>query len=355
MDDEDVSLSSLFASAEINRQKLERLSNANVPAYQDLLQSTISSYLQCSNIADRVSLFSSNETLDDVSTSDIQYFLIPYYLAILIPKHTGGVRKSVLRESQSSYTTFLKCLDSYDLLGHENFNLLERFQDAPDTFSIVSTSDATTRRETKIRRFKEEKELKQRLDYWRTKSASSDDDEIARRLYIQQVSLAAHETFQALESIAQELHILTLAPSGPPTAVNGEVTSDVRDRARAGDQYSERLDAPSSHLSAGLRGPLLDASGRPMRPFTLLGKRQQLQQGVFRPDHNLPTMSIDEYLEEERKRGGIIEGGGPNSGLQPEPDEDNIEKADAETLKARAWDDFKDENPKGAGNTLNRG
>lgn len=80
-----------------------------------------------------------------------------------------------------------------------------------------------------------------------------------------------------------------------------------------------------------------------------------VQQGVFRPDHTLPTMSIDEYLDEERKRGGIIEGGGEQSGMQPEPDEDNMEKADAETLKARAWDDFTDENPKGAGNTMNRG
>ena len=66
-------------------------------------------------------------------------------------------------------------------------------------------------------------------------------------------------------------------------------------------------------------------------------------------------MTIDEYLEEERRRGGIIEGGGEKSGLRPEPDEDNIEKADEETVKQRAWDDFKEDNPKGSGNTLNRG
>jgi len=66
-------------------------------------------------------------------------------------------------------------------------------------------------------------------------------------------------------------------------------------------------------------------------------------------------MTIDEYLEEEKRRGGIIEGGGEQSGIRLEPDEDNLEKADAETMKARAWDEFKEENPKGSGNTLNRG
>jgi immunoglobulin-binding protein 1 len=92
-----------------------------------------------------------------------------------------------------------------------------------------------------------------------------------------------------------------------------------------------------------------------MRPFTLLDTRQNLKKNVFRPDHSLPTMTIDEYLEEEKRRGGIIEGGGAQSGIKPEPNEDDLEAADAETMKARAWDEYVEENPKGSGNTLNRG
>ena len=98
----------------------------------------------------------------------------------------------------------------------------------------------------------------------------------------------------------------------------------------------------------------MSTSGKPLQPFTLTDKRTQLRDGVFRPGHNLPTMSIDEYLEEERRRGGIIEGGG-NNAPAPEIDEDNTALADAETMKAREWDEFKESNPKGSGNTLNRG
>jgi immunoglobulin-binding protein 1 len=131
-------------------------------------------------------------------------------------------------------------------------------------------------------------------------------------------------------------------------------SSDQRTRNGRGDGYSERLDPPLSTL-ANLRGPILDKSGKPLRPFTLVDDRTRIQQGVFRPDHNLPTMTIGEYLEEERKRGGIIEGGGPQSAIRPEVDEDDMDKADEETMKARAWDEFKEANPKGSGNTINRG
>ena len=66
-------------------------------------------------------------------------------------------------------------------------------------------------------------------------------------------------------------------------------------------------------------------------------------------------MTMDEYLEEERRRGGIIDGGGNANAPQAEPDEDNMEAVDAATMKAREWDEFVEANPKGAGNRLNRG
>jgi immunoglobulin-binding protein 1 len=53
---------------------------------------------------------------------------------------------------------------------------------------------------------------------------------------------------------------------------------------------------------------------KPLRTFTLLpsgaSDRARLQAKVFGPGHNLPTMSIDEYLEIERRRGTIVIDGG---------------------------------------------
>ena len=108
-------------------------------------------------------------------------------------------------------------------------------------------------------------------------------------------------------------------------------------------------------MNGGKAGPILNKDGKPLRPFTLLDSRQRLRDGVFRPDHSLPTMTIDEYLEEEKRRGGMIDGGGEQSGRTAEPDEDNPDRADADTMKAREWDEFTEANPKGSGNTINRG
>ncbi|RDA88039.1 hypothetical protein CP532_5271 [Ophiocordyceps camponoti-leonardi (nom. inval.)] len=111
-----------------------------------------------------------------------------------------------------------------------------------------------------------------------------------------------------------------------------------------------------------LPGPLLSRTGKPLQPFTLVNSRADRSRAVFRPGHNLPTMSVDEYLAEERRRGGILDGGGGGGaddgggkrGGGGGPDDDRGDE-DVATYKARAWDDFKDDNPRGSGNTLNMG
>jgi immunoglobulin-binding protein 1 len=53
-----------------------------------------------------------------------------------------------------------------------------------------------------------------------------------------------------------------------------------------------------------------------LQPITILPSgaggddRARLREQVFQPDHRLPTMTIDEYLEIERQRGNILTGGG---------------------------------------------
>ena len=155
-------------------------------------------------------------------------------------------------------------------------------------------------------------------------------------------------TSQEIEILSQLQQAESVKPSPAPS-------SDERSRTRS-DAYSGRLDGPATMAGLGRRGgPLLSPAGKPLQPFTLTDKRTQLRQGVFRPGHSLPTMSIDEYLDEERRRGGMIDGGGNADAPQTELDEDNMREVDAATMKAREWDEFVEANPKGAGNTLNRG
>ncbi|KAF2838658.1 type 2A phosphatase-associated protein 42 [Patellaria atrata CBS 101060] len=354
MAEESRSLRNYFLEAESKRRDLEFSWDTNTSTFQEKLTSAITTYEQCLKAADQISLFSSNETLDDISSNDLQYLIIEFHLAELVLKITGGDRKSYLNRSRTHLERFLKRLDSYDILSKTDSRLYQKYEDAPDAFSTASTTDAAARRDIKIARFREEKELKKKLEHLQQNPSALQNDEAATRdFYLSLLKLSVHQTFQALESIAQELHVLSLAPP-PPEPGKDARPLDLRDGdSRSKDGYSERLDLPITSLTGN--GPILSKDGKPLRPFTLLDNRQRLQAGVFRPDHSLPTMTIDEYLEEEKRRGGIIEGGGEQSGLRPEPDEDNMDKADEETMKARAWDEFVEANPKGSGNTMNRG
>ncbi|KAI9821878.1 MAG: hypothetical protein M1827_002460 [Pycnora praestabilis] len=347
----------LFVAAEKQRKGIESLWETNSFAYQENLTAAITTYEDCRRLADQISLFSFNETLEDISSGDLQYLLINYHLAELTQRNNTGDRKKCLQRAREAYERYLSLLDIYEIFLKEDRKLHERYLDSPNTFSTASITDAAARRDTKISRFKEEKELKGKIEYLsQNPTALQNDDSALRDIHLTNIQLCTHQSFQSLESIAQELQILALAPPTPPPGPENNAADDRERNARTVNGYSDRLDAPLSQLLAGGKaGPMLSRDGKPLRPFTLLDSRQRLQQGVFRADHSLPTMTIDEYLEEEKRRGGMIEGGGAQSGMQPEPDEDNYEKADEETLKARDWDEFTEANPRGSGNTLNRG
>lgn len=348
------SLRETHNKAERLRTSIENSFSSTSEAFQRNLLAAIQAYEQCLEIANRVSLFSPNESLEDIATADLQFLLLNYRLAELYMRVTQTDRKAAIIRSQRQYSNYLKRLDQYDILSKSDAQLLEDYETSPNTFSTASSKDPAARRDQKIKRFREEKALKEKLAYMeKNPSVLEDDDNAYREVQLTNLSYCTHQAFQALESIAQELHILSLAPPTPPPDARQQ-DGDARERQGRDGGYSERLD--TKPLSAGMTGPLLDKSGKPLRPFTLFGsKREELRAGVFRPDHSLPTMTIDEYLEEERKRGGIIDGGGPQSAVKPEVDEDDIEAADRATMKAREWDEYVEANPRGSGNTINRG
>jgi immunoglobulin-binding protein 1 len=74
MADEPQSLRGLFSRAERGREDLSSSYETNTPTYQENLElsATIATYEECLKIAEQVSLFSPNETLEDISSSDLR-------------------------------------------------------------------------------------------------------------------------------------------------------------------------------------------------------------------------------------------------------------------------------------------
>ncbi|KAJ5101751.1 hypothetical protein NUU61_003973 [Penicillium alfredii] len=322
------SLRSLFTSAKDDKDVLGSRGDTNTDSYKDDVQATIAKFQECQRQIGVLSFFSSNESLDDVSTGDLpyghcmrkwgvivvanpfvaRYMTLEYHLAELMQRAHGSDRESVLRRAAEQYEKFLMRLDEYGLLSGGDKKLWEQYMASPSSFILAPVNDAAARREVKVTRFREEKELKQKLEYLaRNEARLQSDDEDTRRLYLAELQLYTHQTFQSLDLLLQELTMLSAMRNAPPTQLPAD---DPRQRSNlGGSHYSDRLDPSLSQLlNGGRNGPILNNKGKPMQPFTLLDRRSQLQQGVFRPSHNLPTMTIDEYLEEEKRRGNFVQG-----------------------------------------------
>lgn len=62
------------------------------------------------------------------------------------------------------YEKYLGRLDDYGFLSARDKKLFEQYTESPLNFSLASKNDAANRREVKVARFREEKELKQKLE-----------------------------------------------------------------------------------------------------------------------------------------------------------------------------------------------
>lgn len=351
------SLRALYQTAESQRDSLSRHADSRSDSYTTLLDSTISLYRKILEQISAVSLFSDNEGVEDVATAELPFLLVGFHLAELlqkVPRFDPRERRELLTRTRGVYESFLGLVDGYGLVGGTYATLLQRYKEDHDGFAIVSqTADPTVKRNSKIQAFKAEKALKDRLETLRRdpRYLENGDEELVRETYLTNIAFCVHQTFNALDGMNRELEILKLAPETPEEERR---MADEREQARSSDSdASWRLDPRVGGLG-DRSGPILSREGKPLQPFTLVGAntRKEMTRNVFRPGHNLPTMSIDEYLEEEKRRGNILEGG-----TEPKTvvDEDDIDAADRETYKAREWDEFKDHNPKGSGNTMNMG
>ncbi|THU99050.1 hypothetical protein K435DRAFT_964626 [Dendrothele bispora CBS 962.96] len=319
-------------------------------------------------------------------------------------KRTGRGREAGVTKNPRYLKAFISKLEDYEIVPEDE---LERALYTRNP----STLNPTSRRELKIKQYQKEKDIRAGIEALRkrrnqnpvaddsgsdfdliasllpsTSSTTSDaldeeddseTDEILRSTVLLLLRLCFVQANSQLQMMDQELELLKNAPppiaySPRPEAARAREQEDSRRRQKESEENDMwKLDAPATGPGTASQGPLLDQSGKPLRPFTILpsgtSDRARLQSQVFRPDHNLPTMTIDEYLEIERERGRIITGGGPASEKEPTSSEqlaidaemdgarEGEEKSEEKRIKDEKWAVFTDENPTGSGNTINRG
>lgn len=268
---------------------------------KELIQSAVTDLKELDRRVAALSLFSSNDVLEDISTRNLVYLFARYVLAevqnrmkttdrderITVLKKTQVnslfqlINQKVLSCDQVHLRSFIHDLDNYCLVPEVDRALYAQ--------SASSIKDAAKRREVKIKQFKAEKDLRARIEAVRkrrkqipigdlsqsdfdlirsllpstiTAQASDEDeeddsetDEILREAVLLLLRLNYSQAYSQLESMDQELELLRIAPPPPRP---GPPSDDRKNKLKDQDDMW-KLDTKSS---VGESGPLLDSSGK---------------------------------------------------------------------------------------------
>jgi hypothetical protein len=246
----------------------------------------------------KLDLYSSNESLEEISTKNLKF--------LSLPVHEAGALSELSFENISER---IEILDKSSQLIQE---FLEKIKFLANDIFKTEISYKNSRDEI-IKEYKREVELKEYIKILQKRN----DEEGIREFLLKDLEYQVLKAKKILKSNNQELELLKNSKE-VPKIVKEKNNTDT----------------------------LLDKQGKVQRPFIITSDRKKVQEGVFRNSHNLPTMSIDEYLAREFERGNFL----TQKDDGPVVEEDEDQKLE----KERRWDDFKDDNPRGWGNRLNK-
>ncbi|KAM9376378.1 immunoglobulin-binding protein 1 [Pholidichthys leucotaenia] len=325
----------------------EEVDSTNEPLGSNEIQVRVSRGIQmleeASRMVAQLELFSRNEELEEISTADLKFLLLPALIGGLKMKQSGhGRRLETVRAARGYFVDFLQRCKDYNVIDFQlpgstaestsdeaspNGQLQSRSSPCPSGLVAMAAQ-----RQAKIERYRQKKELESRLsDVRRAVESGQADDDITRDFYLLNVRRWITVSLEEVESIDQEMVIL------------------------------RNMDAVREHPPKVPN----QAVRQPIKPFILTKDAVQAQVfGVGYP--SLPTMTVDDWYEQHRKHGVLPDQGIPRKVAGEEDTEaqereetekeEKAEKDDEEALlKARNWDDWKDTHRRGYGNRQNMG
>lgn len=338
----------------------------------------------------RLTLFSSNESLEDISTKSLPLLALEHYLAIgytRLPSSPGQMqgRQANLRRSMDLWSSFiqkLEALEGSDLVTpaeqKEYETLLECFNatSGEDDSSNIDSGPPVlpaARREDKIARFRAKQQAQQevaRLRSLRERRSrigvaaddvldDLDEETLDRQVAMTNLLLNKAEALEEWASTIRELPMIERMV-----------------KMEAERSHMEHHKASSSHGKHDSNSPSSDQRQRPKAPSEGLKvthitldntgqmqfRKEEIKSQVFRPGWNQPTATLEQYANKEVKdamaRDERQKEADANRPFQPrrydqlEKDgrEDDADAVDASAALDQAWDDWKDENPRGSGN-----
>ncbi|XP_008842606.1 immunoglobulin-binding protein 1 [Nannospalax galili] len=316
------------------KQLLEDVDVATEPTGSRIIQDKVFKGLdlleKASEMLSQLDLFSRNEDLEEIASTDLKYLMVPAFQGALTMKQVDpSKRLDHLQRAREHFINYLTQCHYYHVaefqLPQSKNNSAEN-NTASSSMAYPNLVAMASQRQAKIERYKQKKEVEHRLSALKSAVESGDaDDERVREYHLLHLRRWIGISLEEIESIDQEIKILR-------------------------DKDSSREES-TSHSSLPEKPP--------MKPFILT--RNKAQAKVFGAGYpSLATMTVSDWYEQHQKHSVL-----PNQGIsadfrkvaqQQEDQEQKEEENDEKTLhRVREWDDWKDTHPRGYGNRQNMG
>ncbi|XP_062203628.1 PP2A regulatory subunit TAP46 [Phragmites australis] len=386
-DDADLPLPALFDKA----SRLHSLASDS-SLDQEGIRKGVDLLRRCDEMVSKLGLFSPNETKDDVSTANLKYLLVPYYLGEMTEKIAQEDRIPVIKASQDHLKEFIAICEVLELIPEDELELSRQKQ--PDTMANrraqkVARFKRQKAAETKLQEIKERKERRGRSSRAAALSAPieageedalDDDGEEEREAWLATISLALCKAFDLIEMLKKEEEMLLVVKERQKKDGNAFAREMLDERTQKAESWHHNAanrapySKPADPITCATfaqdviegRASVSQAHDHKHQPLIfgpaslvgggLTSERERMAAQVFQPGYRMPTMSIEEaglremkMMEKWQERTAkMIQDA--NSAWHKDGTSSAQDNEDAEEEKARAWDDWKDDNPRGAGN-----
>lgn len=340
------SLSGVFDKC-LELHRVLEYSDSTSEKYKTDVAWAISQLEEATRKVNMLSLFSRNETIDEVATGDIKYLLLPALLGSFTMKKNVSSpkdRSEILSLAELYFADYLQRLQDYEVSDTETSENFPFESDGVPSKGVLKLPEKmlemASQRDQKIARFKRLKELGKKEEALYSTMKNKKDDEVVREYSIVLVKKWALIALEEITSIKMEKEVL---------------------------QHFSQSVSLSQKNSKSAEKP------KPLKPVIIT--RNELQKKVYGLGYpSLPVMTVDEFYQQrypEHAENGpaaaaemsnlMYRAANPEihkKELEQEDEEKErkIETDDPELLQYnRDFDDWKDVNARGSGNRKNKG
>ncbi|ELP92086.1 hypothetical protein EIN_379730 [Entamoeba invadens IP1] len=286
---------------------------------------------------------SKNEEFDDISTSAIGYLVLDYIIAQLYGKFRDN-RVKAIEMSQKYYIGFLNEMSRL---------LFVKKSVVDDLVNNVQLSSENARTQ-RVSRYRESKDAKNKLEILEKKrKAGFADEEEEREFFTVYFRVAILESLDNYNYQQKEFDMLKEVEKMKKNGTFEETK-------RRDDLLAEKSRTDFKTFTIPKQGAPIEqpAFGQQTKQqsvvdqFVYKPERLEIQKNVFNPRFKYGRLMTDEDFKEEMRTELAPKDPNPE---KTSADEDSDRETDESLKDKRDWDEFKDQHPKGSGNTLNMG